>query len=521
MQTTSAAFTAEARDETRKIAQSVQVSWKRAFNNTIRLFTIGVSSIGGGDIISGTVGANLAWTKYRYDDESSRVLNLDYQRELNMPTGGVVRGLADVTLDNTSGRYTPRYMGGSSELFTAIEPGKPTIINAGFEVAGIDQTIPQFVGVTTKSPKIDSRQRQASIELSDFINFLSNRYIDDTAMYTSVRSDQILETLLTGLGYSTAEYELDTGINIINFALFNRGDKLIDIIDDIVKAEYGHFYQDENGILRFENRYHWTDAPHTQVQQIIYTAEVINAESPNDDHIINVVEVKNQYLAKQPAQTILNWSGELQIPAGTRVEQFFEFEDPVLAITSPTVGGTESYYLANSSSDGSGTDLSSSIQIIEQSLFSTTIKFVFQNNSSTDAFLTSMVIHGRPAKPVGQIYTRVQDDSSVTAFDERPLFIDNPYIQDPVWANSIAELIVDQFSDPENLQQITIRAQPQLQIGDLISWQGKSWRIFGIKAQIDTSVGFVQELNLLQSNTIGIYFRIGVSTIGSTDMIGP
>ena len=81
-------------------------------------------------------------------------------------------------------------------------------------------------------------------------------------------------------------------------------------------------------------------------------------------------------------------------------------------------------------------------------------------------------------------------------------------------------MILNDFSDPENLQVITIRAIPELQLFDLISWQGRYWRIFDIKATIDPSVGFVQELTLLQ-RTIKTYFRIGISTIGGDDKISP
>ena len=153
-------WTAEERDNTRKIAQSFQVAWKKQYQSTIRIFTIGISTIGGPDVINSSGGITSDWNKYIYEDESNNVLSLSYEQELQQPIGGISKALADVKLDNTSGRYTPRYSGGSSALFTAVyKPRRPFIINGGFNYNGIDNLIPQFVGLTTKPPLIDSRNK--------------------------------------------------------------------------------------------------------------------------------------------------------------------------------------------------------------------------------------------------------------------------------------------------------------------------------------------------------------------------
>jgi hypothetical protein len=81
-------------------------------------------------------------------------------------------------------------------------------------------------------------------------------------------------------------------------------------------------------------------------------------------------------------------------------------------------------------------------------------------------------------------------------------------------------MILNDFASPENLQKIVIKAIPELQMGDLISWQGRYWRIYDIKTTLDPSAGFIQELMLLQ-RTITTYFRIGISTIGGSDQIAP
>ena len=519
MQTVSAAWTAEERDSVRRIVQNTQVSWKKQSTLGNRTFTIGMSLIGGNDIIGANPGAIGSPGNYKYFDESDYVLGMSWERSYNMPTGGLTKALAQVDMDNTSGRFTPRYMGGSSELYTAHPLRAPFIINAGFNF-GVDITIPQFAGVITEQPELNIRDKTMRIRGADYIDFFQNRYLDQGVIFTAQRTDQVMTTLLGTLGMSTSQYDLDYGINIIPFGLFNPGTRMSDIFNQLAEAENGHFYQDEAGIFKFENRQHWDSSPYNQVQRIITTSQVINAEAPNDDHLINVVEINSSVYQKQPSQTvfILPLQNPIIVQANSTSENFFEFQDPVLALTDPTNGGTNSFYLANSLSDGTGTDMTSSIQVRNLGTFAKAVKYRFTNTASSIVYITQLVLAGRVAKKINDLYYREQDDSSVTAYQERVLSINNDYIQNPDWAASLSRMLLNDYSDIENLQQITIRAIPELQLGDLVSWQGKYWRIFEIKAKVDPGVGFVQDLTVLQ-RTVTTYFRIGISTIGGSDKI--
>lgn len=522
MQTVSSAWTAEERDAFRSIAHNLQVSWKKDSTLGGRTFTIGVSLIGGNDIIGINPGAIGSPGNYRYFDESAYVTSLAWERGLNLPTGGLARALAEARLDNTSGRFTPRYMGGMSELYTAEPLRSPFIIQAGFEFEGVDQVIPQFAGIITKQPYIDVRRKELRITGADYIDFFENRYLDQELMFTGQRTDEVMETLLGTLGMSTAQYDLDTGINVIPFGIFTKGRQYSGIFHQLAEAENGHFYQDEEGIFRFENRQHWDSSPFNEIQRVVLTGQVLNAEAPTDDHLINVVEISATVREKQPLQTIFSLPSlsALVIPGGSSVDKFFEFQDPVLELTDPTSGGANSFFVANSLEDGSGTDMTSSISFSNLGTFANAVKYRITNSSDITVFITQLTLGGRIAKKVSDLYYRERDDSSVTAYQERPLRIENDFIQNEDWAESYSRMILEDFSEIEKLQRLTIRAIPELQLGDLVSWQGRYWRVFDIKSTLDPFVGFIQELTMLQ-RTITTYFRIGISTIGGTDKIAP
>lgn len=515
-------FTAEERDNVRSIAHDLRVSWKKESNLSTRTFTIGVSAIGGSDLIGIDKGAIGSASNYNYFDESDHVLSMSWERGLKMPVGGINKAMAEATLDNTSGRYTPRYMGGNSELYTAMVSRRPFMISGGFNYNGIDQTLPQFAGVTDKAPVVDMRSRRASIRGSDYIDYFQNRLLDRTTMFTSQRTDVVIESLLSQLGMSTAQYSLDPGINVVPFGLFEKGTKFADIIDDLVESENGQFYQDENGRFIFTNRQHWDSAPYNSPQKVIYTAQVLAQSSSGQDQIINVVEVKAPLKQKQPSMTVLNLTNidYLIVPANSYLDYFFEFSDPVLELTHPTSTGSASYFVANAKADGTGTALSSSVTVANKGTFAKVVKYRFTNSAAVPAYITKFVLAGRTVRTTGDIYHRAKDDSSVTAYEERPYIVENPYIQNPTWAESLAQMLLDDYSDPGKIQYLTVRAMPDLQLGDMISWQGRYWRIYDIKNKLSTEEGYVQELTLLQ-RTVASYFRIGISAIGGTDKVAP
>lgn len=509
MQTVTAAFTAEEKDSVRKIAHNLFVSWKKQDLLTNSTFTIGVSTIGGGDIIGAIPGGVGSPGQWRYFDESDYVLGLGWERQLNMPIGGLSMALGDAELDNTSGRFLPDYMGGSSELFTSIVSKRPLTISAGFQIGGADITVPQFAGLLKRSPSVNRAARIVNLEAQDYVGFFANKKVDRTALYTGVRTDEIIETLFQQSGMSTSQYDLDTGINDIPFAIIQSGANFSDVINELVQSESGHLFQDEQGVFNFWNRQHFDSSPYTLTQRIIPTSQVINAEAPNEDHIINVVEVTASQWEKQAVGEIFTLGEPVQILASINTEVWVNLDNPVLQVTSQTIAGTVNQ-------DGTGGSIS--ISVISREVFAQSIRYVLSSTSS--GYVTTLTVNGREATMAEAIYIRETDSSSLTAYEEKPYSVNNPYVQDRTWAESLALVILDSFGEPENIQKITIRAMPELQLGDLVSWQGRQWRIYSIRARLDDSAGFLQDLVMLKRD-FRTYFKIGVSTIGGTDLIAP
>lgn len=496
----------------RKIVESVRVAWKKDFDPASGVFTIGTSAIGGSDSIFQVGSVVNFWNRYLYEDESQYVTQLEYERSFNMPIGGLTKTIGDIEFDNTSGRFTPYFMGGTSAIFTAVnESRRPVQISAGFNYEGIDQLNSQVVGITTKPPVINSRAKTAQFHFSDFMDYLQNRYVDNTTMFTGIRSDVAIGNFLSMMGFSTAQYDLDVGINTIPFIIAEKGAKFATIINEIVEAENANFFQDEDGVIRFHNRQHPTVEPYNFVQRNITTAMVIDQTTQTDDHIINAVEVRSSPRSKSALRTIYTQYSPIYLDRGLN-EVFIAFDNPVLSANTP------SGIVANTRQDGSGTNITSSVSINKAYVFAQTAKYTINNTSGSSGYITAMTITGRDAPVQQEIYYRQTDNSSLTAYEERPFVIENNYIQDLTWARSYTQIVLDDFSQPENVQYLTIRAMPALKLGYLVSWQGIDWRIFSIKTRINAFDGFVQEIGIVKRE-LRTYFVIGLSQIGGSDRI--
>src|SRR3990167_4800435 len=246
------------------------IAWTRIANVT-NYATVGTSLVGGTDIIQGTdVSSINNADAFEYFDESDRVIRIEYERELIEPLGGLSIGMCDIVLDNTDLRFTPDK---NATIGTALRPNRPLKIFIGFRVQGQDKVIPIIEGLTLQ-PKEDKIRRTVKISAYDYLRWL-NQKPQETAVYTNQRSDQIIADILSRAGVGTTNYSLDQGLNTVGFAWFEKGDTAGERIRKLVEAEEGIFFQDETGILRFENRDKYSKAPYNAVIWTIEADDII------------------------------------------------------------------------------------------------------------------------------------------------------------------------------------------------------------------------------------------------------
>lgn len=491
---------------------SVRIAWERIKDEDIVFAVVGTSTVDSMDIVQGELDIITKADLFAYDEENN-VLSVAIDRELVEPMGGLSYARGTVILDNTDKRYTPNY---HPVIGSYILPNRPMKVYLGFD----GDLIPAIYGIS-ENPQTDVVKRRTKISFYDYLEFIDG-YELETTKFVDKRTDEILSDLLLAMGFVAEQFVLDTGLNTIGFAYYERGTKAGNAIRELVQAEEGFFYQDELGLLRFDNRRKYIEAPYTVTQAIITASQILDWQELSNENIINRVEVEAYPREVQDITEIWRSGGAVEVPAGaTDFTIWANFTDPADSIED-LIEDTD--YIANSASDGSGTDLTSNITIT-QTKFVTSCKLEIANIGAT-AYLTFLRLRGNSAIVVDEIVEIYEDTASQEIYGTNKLVVKNDKITSESFAYYLARALVEKYKSGLRKIRIKIPAMPHLQIRDKLSVQDFDteeyidMRIMRIQTVLELG-GFYQMLELreisdLESDTIAI---VGVTEVDNDDVI--
>lgn len=513
MQTVSSNFRQRAQGYVRPLSWGVRASFDKIIDPDIIFFTLDTSLIDGPDILAPTDDNPLQeWDKYTYQDLNDRVISLEVTREEVEPYS-VVQAYADITLNNYDSYFTP---GSGSPIEDDILPRRPFRALMGFS----GETLSQIVGLSEGMPKIDKSSRTASFHIIDFMSFMFDKDISESIILQDVTTDEILDYLLQLMGLSDTQYSLDQGINEIKFFYVEKGTKFGGIVSKLMEAELGRLYLDEQGIVRFKNRYNYDLTP-------VYTFDKANTVdySLNDEvKIINSVKVTGDVREVQAEQSVWTSSVATFIAAGDTIEVWAEFQDPLTTINDPVYSAVEtndSYFTSHLNEDGTGTY--TDVDLNSLTLFSKSALMVFENTGVSDAYLTAIDLYGTPAKIVEKIKVEEVDQGSIDKYEEQLLTIDNEYIQDRSNAQALALTILNSYSDYGSGVDIDVKGSPALQLGDAVELDLDGYQgVYVIMKTINImSEGkFTQRLRLREKELV-TFFTLDVSVLNGNDLLSP
>lgn len=524
-------FEAQTAAPVRNLIYGVLVSWLRTISPTaVKFFQIGQSTIGGPDKIKSAGTASITFfDKYAYTDESARASRWAITRKLSQYPWGMVMAQADIDLINADKRFMPAF---DATIGAYVDkPNRPVKISVGFGT----EPIMQFVGFTDQ-PESTLVDRRVTLRAFDALNFLNTYKIANLGIQVNKYTHEIIESILLEAGFSASQYSLETSLQQKIGYISLKDKQAGAVLRDLVEAEMGLLFVDENGIIRFWNRQHLnnTSTP-------VYTFSYANMRNVGwgSSPVINDIQViaKPRFVAA--SQKIWENASAIKIEAGQSLLVAADFRDdngslPVSSIVTPVniASAVTSYWTSNLTDDGNGTNAAAYTTLTSASLVGDTYLMTFTNSYTQPIYLFKVVLFGTPAKLRYIESTRQIDATSVTNYDRNPtgngepLIVTNDMIQDVSTANSIAYTLMKEYSTPRKRLRCTVFAVPQLQLGDYVTVQladtGESLNMFimGLNIKLDRGGNLQQDLELEQK-VIKRYFRIGISRIGQTDTIAP
>lgn len=507
MQTTSLQFEDYASGYVRPLAWGFRASFDKQFDDDVTFFTLDQSQLDGIDVLAPTGDSVITeWSKYRYDNYSDRVISLEWVQEFDILTS-ITATMAEVVLNNYDNYFTK---GGISPIEQYLLPRRPIRLLSGFNI----ELLPQFVGLTTNSPTVNRKERTASLHAQDFLTYLFDRRLDQSVMYVDNRVDEILENLFAQFGVLPNQMHLDIARTTVPYAFFEKNSTLGNAVADLMKAEMGSLYMDEEGFIVFKNRLRQSSGP----VMIFNDSNIIEYTNSDEQTIINSVSVKSEVREVLPLQVIFSITTErgqpIELVPGTQ-EIFIRIQDPATFIDD--IDG----FTANTSNDNNGTSVTSFVNVVDTYLFSDSIKITFNNTYISKVYITNMNILGTPVRITKEIDIIEKDQTSIDEYEEQTYSVESPYIQDSSTAESIALTIVRHFKDYGNTLTMEIKGSPALQIADVVTVDIDDIYDNFIIRKIENQLvdnKYTQRLTV-QKYDIPTYFQLDVSLLDGEDVL--
>lgn len=524
MHTVTAGFLASAEAAANRPNFSALISWLKNYDEDAQFFTIGTSAIESMDIIASGGGTAAFFDKYDYTLETEQVNSFTVERTISTIPIGIMSAQLDIEFDNTSKRYLPTY---DPTIGDYIKPGRPIRVNAGFDF----EMLPQFVGYTGR-PILTLGNRVLQYHAFDAITYL-NSTKSELDPIENVTANEAIEELLIEAGFAADQYELDASTQSELLVVNPKGEMIGEVIREIVEAEQGIFFFDENGIARFWNRLH-IDLNSTSVGELSYdnSLDLKYVDTP----VINHVRVNANPRRVETNELLYTLPTPITLAPGTTTEFIGSMTDddgplPVKTIDTPgyLAGAGLSSYATNTQADGSGSTVGT-VTVDPVEVLGTSFKITFDNPTGGVVYVTALTLYGDAIKVYQRITQEYRDEASIEENGLNPdngnevMVFENNYIQGTSEAFSFAFNTVDQFSQPRRQITAPIFPNPAYQFGDVLTLNledtGEVIKcvILGNRLTLSNADGIHQDLTL-EGRTFSTLFTIGVSAIEGADAI--
>lgn len=474
------------------------VSWTKARNEDTAWFALDHSILNGSDLLAEDSNNPIQlWDAYEYQMMRDRVIDMNLERSVEFPNN-IQSAVLDVTLNNYD-----RYISvdnPDTPLSDNIRPARPIRAYLGFEGGGVT---PVFVGLTQGIPTYAGiNNTTAQITAMDFLTSIGDMSLRNMIMMRDVRTDQVIAEILQQFGLAPHMFSLQRGINNIPFVFFDSDKNAGNALKELIQAENGAMWIDEQGIIRFAPR----SALIGQGSVMVYNPNNIVSITPSQTSgIVNQVYIESDIREVKDYQQIFSVDNEhgfensadddqYRIKSNTTTTIWLNFEDPIWSgNASPVLNGSEndsSFTVVNLSGDvvNSGVTCSGTF-------FAKSLKLEFTNTNAFAVSINYLQIWAEPAKVIGEspsIKYTAKDEESIEKYGLHELSItDNNCFGSLQNADSFAMNVLEQYSGYSPTLDLEVKGDPSLQLQDIVTLQDTkydgTWLIKGISHNLSDS----------------------------------
>ena len=378
---------------------------------------------------------------YLGEDLTGDVKSAHFSRGKSDELGKAEVGNLSITLNNTSGNYSPSNSAG--DYYGYLYP-KRTIGIRAYDNNYNYQLSYGYVEEIIPHPHME--EQDAIITATDGLDYLS-RHDMATALYKDAKTGAIHDYILTDANWLRLA-RLDDGQDTVPY-WYGHEVKARFAQEEIDENEQGFSFIDGAGIFNFEDRHH-RSTEENQTSQATFDNTMFNIDySLNPKNVYNIIKVTITPWELQSAATLWTLEETPSIPAGESrtwwADASVSGESVFVDAWTTLVSTTD--YTANSESGGGGTDMTSDIAVTLSKL-AKTLKITLTNNGSVLAYITLLQARGTYYDDKTKVTLKAEDTTSQNNYQKRTFELDGKYMTDTDKAQDYVDYAIGKYKEP-------------------------------------------------------------------------
>lgn len=401
-------------------------------------------------------------------------------------------GTLNITLNNKSKYFSP--MGGDSvrglSTLTGFNKGAKLRILGTFH--GLPYTIWTGRILSIDSDDLNWGNEQTRVMAADWMYVPTNYPMKGATIALNTRIDEAMTILLARLSIQPEATSFATG-SFTFPAVFDNVQRKTMALSEFTKlanSELSYIYVKHDGTLVAENMLTrqgwraldqvWTtpsdnnyliledgvgyfllenggklilDEGASEDASINNTAESYNIFLPEDAHLNASIIRAHPVITDTSLKVLYKLGTPLFIPSGKTVEFSAHYTDPSglnqVSGTNMQTPIATTDYLANTASDGSGTNKTSD-QVVAATYYSDIVYYSIANNATVGVYITFLQARGYGIYYGNSIESTIDDTDSQELYGYSPFQFDQKYQKDTYVANMYGLSVVEEYKTPKS-----------------------------------------------------------------------
>jgi hypothetical protein len=297
----------------------------------------------------------------------------------------------------------------------------------------------------------------------DWMDEAARAKVKDVTIETGKRSDELISLLVVeSVSKQPTATSFNTGQSTFEYAFDNLLDaqtSVLRALSDCVTSELGYLYvkgdTTQGGTLKFEDRHARPKygAADASFDNSMMGLRVKRVRSDIINRVYVVVHPRTVDTSDSVLYELTSTASVPLISAGVTVEIIAPFKEASInayriagsEIVTP-VSGTD--WIANTESDGSGTNITSDVAVTHSNVSANSVTFSIVNNATVAAFITTLQVRGKALKDITETLFSATNASSQTTYGENDVRIPMIYESNTgSYASEIASWILNTTKD--------------------------------------------------------------------------